>query len=107
MRADCKSSRELDERTVAPAQCTRNGIGGLDPSMPAEERMKQCRSAKVKRIIALRTRAAKLTAQYERGESRLAPVRHRARQCVEEARMLKGTLTPCEVTELRKAWSGV
>ena len=69
--------------------------------------MKQCRSAKVQKIVVLRTRAAKLAAEYEGGESRLAPVRHRARQCLEEARMLKGTLTPCEIAELRKAWSGV
>jgi hypothetical protein len=75
--------------------------------MQPEERMKECRSARVKRIIALRTRAAKLVAEYERGASRLAPVRHRARQCIEEARMLKGALTACEIAELRKAWSGV
>ena len=67
--------------------------------------MRKCRSTRVKRIIALRTRAAKLTAQYERGESRLAPARHRARQCLEEAKALKGTLTPCQLTELRTAWS--
>lgn len=69
--------------------------------------MRECRSAKVRKILALRTRAAKLVADYERGESSLAPLRHRARQLVEEARMIKGTLTACELTELRRAWSGV
>jgi hypothetical protein len=69
--------------------------------------MKDCRSAKVRKIIALRARAAKLGADYERGEARLAPTRHRARQCLEEARVLKATLTPCELAELRRAWSGV
>jgi hypothetical protein len=75
--------------------------------MRPEDRMKECRSARVKRIIALRTRAAKLVAEYERGEGRLAPMRHRARQYIEEARMLKGALTACEIAELRRAWSGV
>ena len=69
--------------------------------------MTQCRSAKVQKIVALRTRAAKLAADYERAQSRLAPTRHRARQFLEEARMLKGTLTAYEVAELRRAWSGV
>ena len=69
--------------------------------------MKDCRSAKVRRILALRTRAAKLAADYERAQSVLAPTRHRVRQLVEEARMIKGTLTECELVELRRAWSGV
>jgi hypothetical protein len=69
--------------------------------------MTNCRPAKVQRIVALRTRAAKLTAQYEAAQVRLAPTRHRARQLCEEARVLKGTLTACELTELRRAWSGV
>lgn len=69
--------------------------------------MKECRSTKVRRIIALRTRAAKLDAQYERAQSTLAPTRHRARQLLAEARMLKGTLTVYELAELRRAWSGV
>jgi hypothetical protein len=69
--------------------------------------MRDCRSAKVGRILALRTRAAKLAADYERAQSALAPWRHRARQLLEEARVLKGTLTTCELAELRRAWSGV
>ena len=69
--------------------------------------MKECRSVKVRKILALRMRAAKLAADYERAQSTAAPARHRARQLVEEARMLKATLTACELAELRRAWSGV
>jgi hypothetical protein len=69
--------------------------------------MKDCRPAKVQRIVALRARAAKLTAECEAAQARVAPARHRARQLLEEARMLKGTLTACELTALRRAWSGV
>lgn len=69
--------------------------------------MKECRSIKVRKIVALRTRAAKLAADYEGAQARLAPTRHRARQLLEEARMLKGRLTACELAELRRAWSGV
>ena len=69
--------------------------------------MRECRSAKVRKILALRTRAAKLAADYERGQSVLAPARHRARQLLAEARMVKGTLSACELAELRRAWSGV
>jgi hypothetical protein len=45
--------------------------------------MRECRSVKVRKIIALRARAAKLNADYE------------------------GALTACELAELRRAWSGV
>ena len=69
--------------------------------------MTECRSSKVQKIVALRARAAKLAADYQREEARLAPLRHRARQHLEEARMLKGTLTPFELAALRRAWSGV
>jgi len=69
--------------------------------------MNECRSAKVRKILALRIRAAKLAAEYERAQSTLAPARHRARQLLEEARMVKGTLSECELAELRRAWSGV
>ena len=55
--------------------------------------MKECRSPKVRKIVALRARAAQLAAGYEGAQARLAPTRHRARQCLEEARMLKGRLT--------------
>ena len=69
--------------------------------------MKECRSANVRKILALRTRAARLAPDYERVQWAAAPARHRARQLLEEARMLKGTLTACELAELRRAWSGV
>jgi hypothetical protein len=69
--------------------------------------MRECRSVKVRKIIALRARAAKLNADYEGAQGRLAPTKHRARQLLDEARMLKGTLTACELAELRRAWSGV
>lgn len=69
--------------------------------------MKECRSAKVRKIVALKARAAKLAAAYEGAQARLAPTRHRARQLLEESRVLKGSLTACELAELRRAWSGV
>ena len=69
--------------------------------------MMDCRTNKVQRIVSLRARAAKLAADYSRAEARLAPLRHRARQHLEEARVLKGTLTPLELAQLRRAWSGV
>jgi len=69
--------------------------------------MRECRSPKVRKILALRTRAAKLAADYERAQGGLAPARHRARQLLAEARMVKGTLSACELAELRRAWSGV
>jgi hypothetical protein len=78
------------------------------PSAGANEvAMKECRSAKVRKIVALKARAAKLAAEYEGAQARLAPTRHRARQLLEESRVLKGSLTVCELAELRRAWSGV
>jgi hypothetical protein len=68
--------------------------------------MTNCRSNKVQRIVALRVRAAKLSADYARAEAKFAPLRHRARQHLEEARVLKGTLTAFELAQLRRAWSG-
>jgi hypothetical protein len=73
----------------------------------SEVAMGECRSPKVKKIVALRARAAKLAADYQGAQARLAPTRHRARQLLEEARMLKARLTACELAELRRAWSGV
>jgi hypothetical protein len=54
----------------------------------------------------LRGRAAALRADYEAALARIAPVRHRAGQLAEKARALKGSLTDCELAELRRAWSG-
>ena len=69
--------------------------------------MTDCRTSKVRKIVVLRARAAKLIADYERADARLAPMRHRARQHLEAARMIKATLTTLELAELRRAWSGV
>lgn len=69
--------------------------------------MKERRSPKVQKIVALRGRAARLRAEYETVQTRCAPMRHRANQLLQEARALKGTLTACELAELRRAWSGV
>ena len=69
--------------------------------------MGDCRSAKVRKIVALRTRAAKLGAEYQAAQARLAPRRHHIARLVEQARALKGSLTDHELAELRRAWSGV
>jgi hypothetical protein len=63
------------------------------------------RSPKVRRIVALRGQAARLRAGYQL--ERVAPLHHRAARLDEESRVLKGTLTECELRELRRAWSGV
>ncbi len=64
-------------------------------------------SPKVDRILVLRRRAARLRADYEAAQMRMAPARHRVNHLLQEVRALKGTLTPVEVAELRRAWSGV
>jgi hypothetical protein len=69
--------------------------------------MKACRSQKVRKIVALRGQAAKHRARYQGALERVAPIHHRATRLDEEARVLKGTLTDCELRELRRAWSGV
>jgi hypothetical protein len=65
------------------------------------------RSAKVRRILALKIRAARLAAEYECALAIAMPRLHRSRQLLEQARIVKGTLTEAELTELRRAWSGV
>jgi hypothetical protein len=65
------------------------------------------RSARVRKILALKIRAARLAAEYERALAVAAPRLHRSRQLLEQARMVKGTLTEAELSELRRAWSGV
>jgi len=69
--------------------------------------MTQTRSPKVKRILQLEGRGAAALATFESGLSRIAPARHRAEQCFQEARAIKVTLAPCELTQLRRARSGV
>jgi hypothetical protein len=69
--------------------------------------MSETRSEKVRKILSLEGRAAGFLASYEGALARLAPARHRAEQCLQEARALKVTLTPCELSALRRARSGV
>ena len=69
--------------------------------------MSDSRSPKVRRIVALRGQAARLRACYEDAQARSAPIRHKAGRLEQEARALKGTLSDCELAELRRAWSGV
>jgi len=69
--------------------------------------MRPSRSPKVRQILALRGRAATLRAEYEEAMACHEPTRHRAARMEQEARALKGTLTDCELGELRRAWSGV
>jgi hypothetical protein len=68
--------------------------------------MKDTRSPKVRKIVALRTQSARLRAGYEDAQARIAPMRHKAERLGQEARVLKGTLSDCELAELRRAWSG-
>jgi hypothetical protein len=69
--------------------------------------MRETRSPKVRKILALRGQAARLRATYQDALGRSAPMRHKAERLDQEARALKGTLSDCELTELRRAWSGV
>jgi hypothetical protein len=68
---------------------------------------RELRSPKVRRIVALRGQAARLRASYQGALERVVPIHHRAARLDEEVRVLKGTLTDCELRELRRAWSGV
>jgi hypothetical protein len=65
------------------------------------------RSPKVRRILALRGRAAQLRARYEAALEQVASIPQRAERLDQEVRVLKATLTDCELQELRRAWSGV
>jgi hypothetical protein len=65
------------------------------------------RSAKVRRILQLEGRAATLRARYESTLGRILPVRHKAEQHRQEAVALKVTLKPHELSQLRRARSGV
>jgi hypothetical protein len=69
--------------------------------------MRTTRSPKVQKIVALRARAASLRATYEAGLTRIEPMRHKAEGLLHQARAMKGTLSECELAELRRAWSGV
>ncbi len=69
--------------------------------------MDEHRSHKVRRILQLEGRAAGLRARYECTMARIAPSRHKAEQLLQQARALKVTLTPYELSQLRRARSGV
>jgi hypothetical protein len=65
------------------------------------------RSTKVRRILQLEGRAATLRARYESTLVRVMPARHKAEQLRQEAVALKVTLKPHELSQLRRARSGV
>jgi len=69
--------------------------------------MDERRSQKVRKILQLEGRAAALRARYECTLARIAPVRHRSEQLRQQAVALKVTLTPHELSQLRRARSGV
>ena len=69
--------------------------------------MANCRTTRVRQILQLEGRAAAARAAYEGGLARIAPARHRAEQLEQEARAIKVTLTPAELSALRSARSGV
>jgi hypothetical protein len=69
--------------------------------------MDDARPDKVRRILQLEGRAATWRAEYESRLARITPARHKAQQCDQEAKALKVTLTPSELSELRRARSGV
>lgn len=69
--------------------------------------MDDARPDKVRRILQLEGRAATWRAEYESRLARITPARHKAQQCDQEAKALKVTLAPSELSELRRARSGV
>jgi len=69
--------------------------------------MDESRSDKVRKILQLEGRAATLRASYESTLARIAPARHKAEQLLQQARALEVTLTPYELSQLRRARSGV
>jgi hypothetical protein len=82
----------------------RQGMAGV----ATEERaMSDCRTSRVKQVLSLEGRAAAARAIYEGGLPRIAPARHRAEQLEQQAKALKVTLTPAELSALRAARSGV
>lgn len=61
---------------------------------------------KVRRILALERRAARLRARYEGTLARVASARHKAEQFCQEARALETTLTPQDLAALRARRAG-
>jgi len=64
--------------------------------------MHPCRSAKVRKIVQYKRRASALLARYEGSMAQISPVRHRAERLRHLAEELEVTLTPCELSELRR-----
>ena len=69
--------------------------------------MDECRTDKVRKILQLEGRSAEYRSTYERGLAEIAGARHRADQLKHEALALKVKLTARELSELRRARSGV
>jgi hypothetical protein len=69
--------------------------------------MDECRTDKVRKILQLEGRAAEYRSTYESGLAEIVAARHRADQLKHEALALKVRLTPRELSELRRARSGV
>jgi len=58
-------------------------------------------------ILRLEGRAARLLGGYEGALARVAPAKHRAQELLQRARAIKVTLSARELSELRRARSGV
>ena len=69
--------------------------------------MDEARPHKVQKILHLEGKAATSRAEYESTMARITPAKHKAQQYNQEAKALKVTLTPHELSELRRARSGV
>jgi len=69
--------------------------------------MDEPRPNKVQKILLLEGKAATWRAEYESTLARITPAIHKARQCDQEAKALKVTLTSYELSQLRRARSGV
>src|SRR5262249_45515248 len=87
---------------------TRTAAGTTTARRQQESRhMSETRSPKVRRVLHLESRGAALLARYEAAMVPIAATRHRAQQVLQRAKAIKATLTPAEVSELRRARSGV
>jgi hypothetical protein len=72
---------------------------GLDPAIPI-------RSRKVRKVLKLEARAARLLARYERALACAAPLLRRAEELRREGRATELTLSGTELGELRRARGG-
>ena len=69
--------------------------------------MHEPRSHKVRTILQLEGRAAAWRARYEGTLARIAPARHKSEQLRQQAVAVKVTLTARELSQVRRARSGV